>query len=84
MNVPDENRRAALMLAAFSGHSQIVQYLIECGPDINTCEEEEKTALSKAAQKGHLDIAKLLVESGASSKQLLTLEHTHLGFFWLG
>ena len=55
----------ALLSAAASGFLDVVEMLLERGPDLNVMDEDGETALWEASLNGHLDIVKLLVEKGA-------------------
>ena len=57
-----------LGLAAFFGHIEIVQFLIDSGADIDTPSKNNMTVspLNSAAAGGHLEIARVLLEHGAN------------------
>ncbi|KAF8507543.1 ankyrin repeat-containing domain protein, partial [Gautieria morchelliformis] len=55
----------ALQAAAFSGHMEIFQLLLEQGADVNAMGGEYGTALLAAALSGHTEIVQLLLEHGA-------------------
>uniref|UniRef100_A0A915PGN2 K Homology domain-containing protein n=1 Tax=Setaria digitata TaxID=48799 RepID=A0A915PGN2_9BILA len=54
---------SALTLAAYKGHYDVVQYLLEKGA--NKYKEELHTALMEASMDGHYEVAKLLLDNGA-------------------
>ncbi|KAM3726621.1 Ankyrin repeat and KH domain-containing protein mask [Dirofilaria immitis] len=54
---------SALTLAAYKGHYDVVQYLLERGA--NKYKEELHTALMEASMDGHYEVAKLLLDNGA-------------------
>jgi ankyrin repeat protein len=54
-----------LGLAAFWGHKEIVEYLIQKDFDINIKNSESLTALHIAIMKGHKDICELLISHNA-------------------
>lgn len=57
-----------LCAAAFEGHTEIVEYLVNMGADINkTSRKDQFTALACAVQQDRLDTAKKLVELGAKT-----------------
>ena len=56
----------SLILAAESGHLDVVRLLIETAADVNATRSDGYTALMCAAQNGHTDCAKLLIEAGAT------------------
>ncbi|WMV40476.1 hypothetical protein MTR67_033861 [Solanum verrucosum] len=57
-----------LHLAAWSGHSQIVDYLCKNKADVGAAAMDDMGAIHFAAQKGHLEVVRLLVSSGVSVK----------------
>ena len=63
--------KSALCSAAFHGHKNIVNLLIERGADLNKIyldgKTPGKTPLHHAADKGKIDIVCLLIDSGAKS-----------------
>uniref|UniRef100_A0A0R3QCG1 ANK_REP_REGION domain-containing protein n=1 Tax=Brugia timori TaxID=42155 RepID=A0A0R3QCG1_9BILA len=56
-------QESALTLAAYKGHYDVVQYLLEKGA--NKYKEELHTALMEASMDGHYEVAKLLLDNGA-------------------
>lgn len=54
-----------LHLAAWQGHAEILQLLLQAGADINARGDSEFTPLHYAAKEGKYPEAELLVESGA-------------------
>ncbi|MBK1790028.1 ankyrin repeat domain-containing protein [Persicirhabdus sediminis] len=52
--------------AAWNGHTNIVNILIEEGAMVDNMEGEGNTALINAAFKGHLEIVTILLEAGAN------------------
>ncbi|VDN95444.1 unnamed protein product, partial [Brugia pahangi] len=56
-------QESALTLAAYKGHYDVVQYLLEKGA--NKHKEELHTALMEASMDGHYEVAKLLLDNGA-------------------
>ena len=61
-NVADEKGYTALILAAYHGHTDTVDYLINTAK-ANPCQEDNRgnTALMGAIVKGHVSVAKQLV-----------------------
>lgn len=55
-----------LIFEADSGHTDMVQYLLELGADPNTQTEQGVTPLMYASQWGYRDIAELLLKNGAN------------------
>lgn len=59
----DANQDAPLVMAAYLGHSEIVQLLLEAGADVTAVDPGMKaTALHAAAYAGRTEAAKLLIE----------------------
>lgn len=52
------------MFAAFGGHKEAVEELINDGADINMKAADGSTALIAATLQGHYSIVKLLMEMG--------------------
>ncbi|MCL2325760.1 MAG: ankyrin repeat domain-containing protein [Proteobacteria bacterium] len=59
------SKPSLLIVAAGSGHAEMVRFLLENGADVKAADELGKTALHGAADQGYLDIVKMLVEKGA-------------------
>lgn len=59
------NECSVLHLAALLGHTNIVQYLLQKGADIDFQSNKEGTALSAAAQNGHMAVVQHLLDKGA-------------------
>ncbi len=55
-----------LHLAAYEGHRNVVQTLIDLGADIDLDIEDCGTPLDEAASQGHFEVVQYLVERGAS------------------
>jgi len=55
-----------LIQAAYKGHKDIVQILLECGANIDHQANDGWTALMLAARYGHKDVVQILLENGAS------------------
>lgn len=60
LNVKDQNGMTALMLAAESGHTEIVKTLIMLKANTKLVNKDRKTALDLARTNGHSEIVKLL------------------------
>lgn len=62
VNAKNDLGMTALMIAASSGHSDIVKYLLEIqGLNINAQSNNKRTALIFATVRGHFDIVKMLL-----------------------
>ena len=55
----------ALHSASFSGHLQVVRYLLRHGVDVNVRNTELSTSLLLASFEGHLDVVQSLLDHGA-------------------
>lgn len=63
VNELDANQDAPLVMAAYKGHSEIVQLLLEAGADVTAVDPGMKaTALHAAAYAGRTEAAKLLIQ----------------------
>ncbi|MDZ4848393.1 MAG: ankyrin repeat domain-containing protein [Pirellulaceae bacterium] len=60
-----EDKRTALMLAAFDGHNSIVAYLIEHKADVNARDLNQRTALMYAASGPNAETVRLLADAGS-------------------
>ena len=66
VELQDDNKMTALMIASNSGHIEIVKMLIKKGVNINYLDKYGRTALSiVSCDNGHIEIAKILIEAGA-------------------
>ncbi|KAL0407981.1 UNVERIFIED_CONTAM: hypothetical protein Sradi_1732500 [Sesamum radiatum] len=68
VNSRDRHSRTPLHLAAWSGHSEVVDYLCKNKADVGAAAMDDMGAIHFAAQKGHLEVVKTLVVSGVSVK----------------
>ena len=63
--IADFMSRSALAMAAYFGHTDVVQLLISKGADINKKDISGKCPLHWAAEQGHFDTVRLLINLGA-------------------
>lgn len=64
INAP-QRQWSALHYAVFSGHTEVADYLIEQGADIDARSTNGSSVLMMAIYEGHQDLAKKLIEKGA-------------------
>ena len=66
----------------FSGHLEMVKFLLEAGADQEHKTDEMHTALMEASMDGHVEVARLLLDSGAQVTTIQTLrsEEKKMGF----
>ena len=55
----------ALMVAAYRGHTSIVQYLLDEGAPVNTQDVYGSTSLTIASELGHSEVVRVLINYGA-------------------
>ena len=65
VNITDNYDDTALMVAAFSGCTEMAKLLISAGADVNAKNNNCKTALIRAAFSGCTEMVKLLLAAGA-------------------
>jgi hypothetical protein len=80
--VDPADRNTALIHAAFHGHMEIMNLLINKGADVNwkNPKDENRTPLMAAAENGKPEITRLLLEKGADVNASLTSGSTALQF----
>lgn len=66
VNGLDEEKRSALMLAGFEGHTEVAKYLLENGADVNLADINGRTALMFASSGPFPETVALLLEKGAN------------------
>jgi ankyrin repeat protein len=54
------------MWASYQGHTSIVEYLLNCGVNVNAIDEHGISSLSWASGRNHIDIVVLLLRANAS------------------
>lgn len=67
INSRDRHSRTPLHLAAWAGHTMVVEYLSKKA-DVGAAAMDDMGAIHFAAQKGHLEVVRILVTSGVSVK----------------
>lgn len=67
INQRDRINARAITWAAFAGHIEVVELLLERGADINAGGTDDKPALTWAAETGRREVAKLLLDKGAET-----------------
>ena len=70
VNLVDDYKKTALMLAADEGHTTTVKLLLDRGAEVNLINRYGETALINAAGGGHTAIVKLLVNKNAELDQI--------------
>jgi len=60
VNTRNKNGHTDLMVAAFDGHKDIVEVLINAGADVNAKYNDNLTALMIAEIRGHAEIVEML------------------------
>jgi uncharacterized protein len=61
----DDHQDAPLVMAAYQGHVEVLQLLLEAGADVKAVDPEMRaTALHAAAYAGRTDAARLLIQYG--------------------
>ena len=78
VNIPDNDRRTALIVAAGNGLRDVCLCLIEGGANVNMAKKDGSTAIKKAAVWRHQSVVDLLVSHGAdiSSAELHEYRYT--------
>ncbi len=64
-DTPDFGGFTGLMFASWSGHTDLAQFLVDNGADVDMKDSMGRTALMIASNNGYLEIVKILVEKGA-------------------
>lgn len=67
----DKNQLTPLMVAASTGQTDVVRYLLRVGADATLKGDDGMTALHMAAKEGHLEACKMILAECASPKTLI-------------
>lgn len=59
-----------LILAAYYGHTEVVECLLQSGANLSATGEDQSTALHCAAQEGHPSTVSVLLGKGANPDSL--------------
>jgi ankyrin repeat domain-containing protein 50 len=65
----DSEGRSPLHVAAWQGHTAMVDLLLRYGADVNVVDREQRTPLQSAAWQGHESVVWLLLKNGARVDQ---------------
>ncbi|KAG5894161.1 hypothetical protein JTB14_001857 [Gonioctena quinquepunctata] len=77
VNILDRDSMTPLQYAAYKGHKEVAQILLDQGADANYCEHKHKyTALHFAALSGSIDVCLALLHAGAKSQVTNTVNRT--------
>ena len=63
--ITNSNGSSALALAALYGHSEIVEYLLNQGSNVNSRDKGNRTPLHYAVLGNQIEISRLLISKGA-------------------
>ena len=65
----DLEGRTPLHIAAWQGHTSMVELLLRYGADVNAVDREQRTPLQSSAWQGHESVVWLLLKAGARGEQ---------------
>ncbi|XP_072957247.1 uncharacterized protein [Typha angustifolia] len=68
VNSRDRHSRTPLHLAAWSGQTEVVNFLCQHKADVGAAAMDDTGAIHFASQKGHLEVVRVLLSSGVSVK----------------
>lgn len=69
LNEADNAGNTPLQIAALSGFTDIVKFLLENGCDVDTLNIDRDTPLIDAIENGHVEVVKLLLDYGANPRR---------------
>ena len=75
VNAAGQDGRTALQLAAFDGHSRIIELLLERGAKVDVVDVSGRTALMYAATGDNVESVQLLLQAGADPNRIDSQEH---------
>lgn len=64
-NFQDKDGKTAFHIAAYNGHLEVVNALLDAGVNVNLSNIHGLTALHRAASGGHLEVVNALLQAGA-------------------
>ncbi|KAH8817009.1 hypothetical protein F5884DRAFT_748483 [Xylogone sp. PMI_703] len=79
-SVLEEDSEAAIHFAAYSGDKEVVQFLLNCGAEVDSRSSRGATPLHKALEGGREEITEVLIDSGADPNTTLLYGRTPLHF----
>lgn len=68
LNIADNAGNTPLQIASLEGCADIVEFLIQCGSEVETKNIDKDTPLIDAVENGHLDVVRLLLDAGANPR----------------
>ena len=68
LNVADNAGNTPLQIAALSGFTSIVEFLLQKGCEVDTKNIDKETPLIDAVENGHVQVVRLLLEYGANPR----------------
>ncbi len=80
VNAVDDEKIAALHIAAKEGYVDVARVLIQNGADVNAVDVRKLTALHYAGWKGHVDVVKVLMKNGADVNAVDSENQTALNY----
>ncbi|KAI0073982.1 ankyrin [Panus rudis PR-1116 ss-1] len=67
-NLTNAQGNTLLMLAAYSGHAEVVRDLIAKGADVNRLNDKGQAPVAGAVFKGYEEVVRVLIEGGADPR----------------
>jgi len=69
VNLTNAQGNTLLMLAAYSGHANLVEELIARGADVDALNDKSQSPIAGAVFKGHDDVVRVLAQAGADPRK---------------